>query len=146
MQETQPTVLKMSFGENLRRIRTDKGLTQGDLANESGVRLGQISKLERDAADPKLSTIYKLMAALDVSADRLLLDKEKTGLSAILKEQFERVSGLPEDDQEIIIQIMDKFCIANGLKAMLDEHRLLIDVSGSGSGVRDVLSSVESQK
>ncbi|MEQ8263260.1 helix-turn-helix domain-containing protein [Pseudohaliea sp.] len=128
----------MSLGENLRRLRIDRGMTQGELSNKSGVGLGQISKLERNKADPTLSTLYKLMTALDCSADRLLMDKEKSGLSAVLKEQFERVSGLPEGDQETLIRIMDKFCIANGLRAMLDEHRVLIGISGS-SGVADVL-------
>tara|TARA_X000001316_G_C921937_1_gene36593 strand:- start:2277 stop:2642 length:366 start_codon:yes stop_codon:yes gene_type:complete len=118
----------------------DKGLTQGDLSNESGVGLGQISKLERNKADPTLSTIYKLMGALDCSADRLLMDKEKAGLSGILKEQFERVSGLPKRDQELLIEIMDKFCIANGLKTMLDEHRVLINVGERSSGVKGMLS------
>ncbi|MCP5131181.1 MAG: helix-turn-helix transcriptional regulator [Pseudomonadales bacterium] len=117
----------------------DKGLTQGELSNNSGVGLGQISKLERNKADPTLSTLYKLMGALECSAGRLLMDNEKSGLNAILKEQFERVSGLPEDDQETIIRIMDKFCIANGLKTMLDEHKLLINVGRGGSGVKDVL-------
>jgi transcriptional regulator with XRE-family HTH domain len=113
-------------------------MTQGELSNKSGVGLGQISKLERNKADPTLSTLYKLMTALDCSADRLLMDKEKSGLSAVLKEQFERVSGLPEGDQETLIRIMDKFCIANGLRTMLDEHRVLIGISGN-SGVSDVL-------
>ena len=130
----------MSLGDNLRRLRMDKGLTQGDLSNESGVGLGQISKLERNKADPTLSTIYKLMSALDCSADRLLMDKEKAGLSGILKEQFERVSGLPKRDQELLIEIMDKFCIANGLKTMLDEHRVLINVGERSSGVKGMLS------
>ncbi|MAA87936.1 MAG: hypothetical protein CME39_09815 [Haliea sp.] len=130
----------MSLGDNLRRLRMDKGLTQGDLSNESGVGLGQISKLERNKADPTLSTIYKLMGALDCSADRLLMDKEKAGLSGILKEQFERVSGLPKRDQELLIEIMDKFCIANGLKTMLDEHRVLINVGERSSGVKGMLS------
>lgn len=128
----------MSLGENLRRLRIDKGLTQGDLSNSSGVGLGQISKLERNKADPTLSTIYKLMNALDCSADRLLMDKGKAGLSGVLKEQFERVSGLQSRDQELVIEIMDKFCIANGLKTMLDDHRVLISLSGE-SGVREVL-------
>lgn len=129
----------MGLGENLRRLRTDKGKTQGDLSNDSGVGLGQISKLERNKADPNLTTLYKLMNALDCSADRLLLNTEKTGLSGILKEQFERVSGLPPDDQESLIRIMDKFCIANGLRTMLDDHRLLIGISNQGSGIQDAL-------
>ena len=128
----------MSLGDNLKRMRIDRGMTQGDLSNKSGVGLGQISKIERNKADPTASTIYKLMGALDCSADRLLLDKEKSGLTAVLKEQFERIAGLPEGDQEALIRIMDKFCVANGLKTMLDEHRVLIGISGS-SGVKEVV-------
>lgn len=128
----------MSLGDNLKRMRIDKGMTQGDLSNVSGVGLAQVSKIERNKADPTASTIYKLIGALDCSADRLLLDKEKSGMGAVLKEQFERVSGLPEDDQIALIRIMDKFCVANGLKTMLDEHRVLIGISGS-SGVKEVV-------
>lgn len=127
----------MSLGDNLKRLRTDRGMTQGDLSNESGVGLAQISKLERNKADPTLSTIYKLMAALDCSADRLLMDTQKSGLQGILKEQFERVAGLPAGDQESLIRIMDKFCVANGLRTMLDDHRILISISNQGSGVQD---------
>ena len=130
----------MSLGENLRRLRIDKGMTQGELSNKSGVGLGQISKLERNKADATLSTLYKLMGALDCSADRLLLDTEKTGMNAVLKEQFERIAGLPQRDQTLIIAIMDKFCIANGLKTMLDEHRMLLNLGEKGSGVKEVLS------
>ncbi|WP_399495558.1 helix-turn-helix domain-containing protein, partial [Streptomyces sp. P9(2023)] len=44
----------MSIGENLKRIRRDKGWTQSELANNCGIRLGQISKIERNETDPKL--------------------------------------------------------------------------------------------
>jgi transcriptional regulator with XRE-family HTH domain len=113
-------------------------MTQGELSNKSGVGLAQISKLERNKADPAASTLVKLMDALECSADRLLIDKTRSGMRGLLKEQFERVSGLPQEDQNTIIKIMDKFCIANGLKTMLDEHRVLIGISGS-SGVKPVL-------
>ena len=43
----------MSIGENLKRLRRDKGWTQGELADNCGIRLGQISKIERDETDPK---------------------------------------------------------------------------------------------
>lgn len=127
----------MSWGANLKRLRTDRGMTQGDLSEDSGVKLSQISKLERSQADPKLSTIYKLIAALDCSADRLLMDEQKTGIKGVLKEQFERVATLPDHDQETLIKIMDKFCIANGLRTMLDEHRLIMDLSRDGGSVVD---------
>lgn len=119
----------MAIGDNIRRIRVSKGMTQGDLSISSGVKLGQISNIERNEADPKVSTIYKLMMALDCSADSVFMDQEKTGIKGVLKEAFESASRLPNDDQISLIKIIDKFCIANGLNTMLKEHRFLIDIS-----------------
>lgn len=121
----------MALGENLRRLRTNKGMTQGELSIKTGIKLGQISKIERNEADAKISTIYKLIEALDCSADSMLLDQEKTGIKGLLKEAFESTAKLPEEDQISLIKIIDKFCIANGLETMLKEHRILIDISNS---------------
>ncbi|EOA2565072.1 helix-turn-helix domain-containing protein, partial [Vibrio vulnificus] len=64
----------MSIGENLKRLRRDKGWTQGELADNCGIRLGQISKIERNETDPKLSTIYAITKALDCTPNALLMD------------------------------------------------------------------------
>lgn len=119
----------MALGENLRRLRVARGLTQGELSNMTGVKLGQISKIERNEADPKVSTIYKLMKALDCSADRMFLDEAQAGVSGVLKEAFEEASNLPEFDQITIIRVIEKFCSAHGLNTMLKEHRVLINAS-----------------
>lgn len=121
----------MAIGDNLRRLRVNKGLTQGELSSMTGVKLGQISKIERNEADPKVSTIYKLMASLDCSADSVFMDKEKTGLKGVMKEALEDASKLPESDQKTLLTIIHRFCVANGLNTMLKEHRVLIDISRS---------------
>jgi len=51
---------------------------------------------------------------------RLRKDKEKPGLNSTPKEQFERSSTLLKSDQKTINKIIDKFCIANGIKTVLD--------------------------
>ena len=119
----------MALGDNIRRLRVNRGMTQGDLSLKTGVKLGQISKIERNEADPKVSTIYKILSALDCSADSIFMDQEKTGVKGVLKEAFESMAKLPESEQTIIINIIDRFCVANGLTTMLEEHRLLIDIS-----------------
>jgi len=116
----------VALGDNIRRLRINKGMTQGDLSEKTGIKLGQISKIERNEADSKISTIYKIMAELDCSADSIFMDQEKTGIKGVLKEAFESAAKLPEKDQEALIQIVDKYCIANGLNTMLKDHRLLI--------------------
>ena len=111
----------MSFGANLKRLRRDKNFTQGELAKASEVKLGHISKLECDSLDPKISTIYKLMNGLDCSADMLLMDSEKTNMSTILRNQFERAATLPEENQCVLIDLIDKYCMAISFQGYLKE-------------------------
>jgi len=99
----------MSIGDNVKRLRRDKGLTQGELADKSKLGLNLISRLERDATDPRLSSLYKLMNALDCTADALLMDPDISNLSTILKTQFERISVLEEEDQKVLIHVIDNY-------------------------------------
>jgi len=60
------------LGENLKRIRTEKDISQGDIARELGVDRGFISTIENGKTNPTLATIAKLAQALGVSSDTLL--------------------------------------------------------------------------
>lgn len=102
----------MSIGENIKRLRRDKGLTQGELASLSKLGLNMISKLEGDKTDPKLTSLYKLIGALECTADALLIDSKISSLPTILKTQFERVNQLPEENQKAIIHVMENYCNA----------------------------------
>jgi transcriptional regulator with XRE-family HTH domain len=60
------------LGSNLKKIRTQKGISQGDIAKELGVSRGFISTIENGKTNPTLSTITKLAKVLGVSSDELL--------------------------------------------------------------------------
>lgn len=60
------------LGSNLKRIRTEKGISQGDIGRELKVSRGFISTIENGKTNPTLSTITKLAKALGVSSDELL--------------------------------------------------------------------------
>jgi transcriptional regulator with XRE-family HTH domain len=60
------------FAANLRRQRLAKGLSQEQLAEKTGVHPSEVSRLERAARDPRLSTIVKVARGLGVSAERLV--------------------------------------------------------------------------
>ncbi len=60
------------LGENLKRIRTEKNISQGDIAKELGVDRGFISTIENGKTNPTLATIAKLAKAIGVSSDELL--------------------------------------------------------------------------
>ena len=60
------------LGSNLKRIRTEKGISQGDIGRELKVSRGFISTIENGKTNPTLSTIIKLAKALGVSINELL--------------------------------------------------------------------------
>jgi transcriptional regulator with XRE-family HTH domain len=62
------------FGENVRAARKEKGWTQEDLAHSSGLAPVQVSRIERGVREIRLTTLVRLLAALDASPDQLLHD------------------------------------------------------------------------
>jgi transcriptional regulator with XRE-family HTH domain len=60
------------LGLNLKRIRTKKAISQGDIARELGVSRGFVSTIENGKTNPTLSTITKIAKALSVSTNELL--------------------------------------------------------------------------
>jgi transcriptional regulator with XRE-family HTH domain len=97
----------MSVGQNLKTLRANKGMTQGQLADAASVGLNQISRIERDSAKPELDTIKKLAKALNCSADSLIFDESEREPASDLKLLFEAVTRLPEDKKEIIREFLE---------------------------------------
>lgn len=60
------------FGPRLKELRVKAGLTQGHLAERSGLTQGGIANLEQGHREPAWSTILALCAALGVSCDAFL--------------------------------------------------------------------------
>lgn len=60
------------LGENLKKIRTNKNITQTELAEKLGVDKSFVSNLENGKNNPTLSTIASLAQALGVTTNELL--------------------------------------------------------------------------
>ncbi|HMI82119.1 MAG TPA: helix-turn-helix transcriptional regulator [Solirubrobacterales bacterium] len=60
------------FGQNVRALRLEKGWTQEDLADRSGLTSVQISRVERGVREVRLTTLLRLMSALETTPGRLL--------------------------------------------------------------------------
>jgi transcriptional regulator with XRE-family HTH domain/quercetin dioxygenase-like cupin family protein len=61
-------------GERLRARRRERRLSLRDLAGRLGVSPSLISQIERGRARPSVSTLYAIVAELDVSLDELLFN------------------------------------------------------------------------
>ncbi len=60
------------LGENLKKIRAKKNITQTELAKTLGVDKSFVSNIENGKTNPTLSTITNLAQALGVSTNELL--------------------------------------------------------------------------
>ncbi len=60
------------LGENIKKIRLAKGMTQGDLCRRLEVDRAYMSNIESGKKNPTLSTIENIAKALNVSVDELL--------------------------------------------------------------------------
>ncbi len=60
------------LGENLKKIRTKKNITQTELAKTLGVDKSFVSNIENGKTNPTLSTITNLAQTLGVLTNELL--------------------------------------------------------------------------
>lgn len=63
---------KMTIGENIRKIRKEKGLTQKQLGELCKINEVQIRQYELGKANPKIETINKIASALNEPLNYLL--------------------------------------------------------------------------
>lgn len=64
----------MIFGEKIKALRKEKGLSQRQLGEKMGVKQQTIAQYEKATDQPKLSTVRKIAEALDVSISELVND------------------------------------------------------------------------
>lgn len=72
----------MSLGEELRKARTEAGLTQEELARAAKLDRAYISQLENDHKSPTVDTLFRLCGALGVKASAVLAEVEQSGASS----------------------------------------------------------------
>lgn len=62
----------MKFGDRLKELRTESGLTQEELANQLNLSKANVSKYESNSIEPNLDMLSLLSSLFEVSTDYLL--------------------------------------------------------------------------
>lgn len=110
--QTMPILLSMAFGENLRKLRKENGLTQQDLAKKAGVSQQLIGHYENGIRAPKLEKAILLAKALGMPVEVIngQLERKKPTESAPHKHRNSRVikmqeifEQLPPDKQKSVL-------------------------------------------
>ena len=73
----------MKFGENLKRIRASRGMTQTELANSIGITQGLIGHIERGVKIPSLGVAIDIAKTLNCSLDELCSESSPQNQEAI---------------------------------------------------------------
>ncbi len=61
----------MTVGQNIKRLRKEKGLTQKQLGDKCGLADSAIRKYELGGANPKIETLDKIASVLETTTDEL---------------------------------------------------------------------------
>lgn len=83
----------MNLGKAIKLCRTQKNLSQSDLANLSGMSVSYISLLERNKRDPNLSAVENIADALNIPFSILMfLAADSAELNEVNPELAEKLS------------------------------------------------------
>jgi ribosome-binding protein aMBF1 (putative translation factor) len=66
------------IGEEVRRLRMERGLSQNELAKRMGLSQSVVARLEAGGVEPRLSTLDRVARALDVELDVHFQAKDHT--------------------------------------------------------------------
>ncbi len=69
--------LATTFGQVLRKVREDSGISQEQLASECGLDRTYISLIERGQRNPTLKTVFLLSEALEIAPSTLIRKIER---------------------------------------------------------------------
>lgn len=93
----------MTFGEIIYKVRTDKGMTQDELAHAVGYKSrSSIAKIESGERDASQSMIAALAKALDTSPSALMGWDNDTNLSLTAQPQFRGINVLDKNNISMI--------------------------------------------
>lgn len=118
--------MKLLIGENIRRLRRERNLTQEEVAVHLGISFQAISKWERGDGYPDITMLPTLASYFGVSVDELI------GMSEIEKEKrYEAVNAAWAENNQSGLHRENVALMRKSLKAFPNDALLLIQLSTS---------------
>ncbi len=120
----------MTLGERMKRLRQERGWSQGQLAQKLKVHQKQISGYERGVRLPSTDLLIRIAELFTVSLDYLAFDnREEIRRVQIgdldLLQKLEELDRFSEQDKATIKAVLDTFILKNrfqNLASSTDNH------------------------
>jgi transcriptional regulator with XRE-family HTH domain len=104
----QPSSQKSEFKVRLRDARLEKGLSQAELAQKTGLQPSAVSHFESGRRAPSFDNLRVLADALGVTTDHLLGRESRPGMAGpTAAKLFRRAEQLSSRDQEILAEFAE---------------------------------------
>lgn len=102
-----------TLGERIRGLRTDRGITQADLAKQLSVSQPELSLYEHNRRRPQAATLVQMARLFGVTADELLgISKSKPNRPPAQRRFLKRlrqIDTLSDREQKALLQTIDAF-------------------------------------
>ncbi len=112
------------FASRLKQLRTQRSLSQTELAKQVGVHYNHIGRYERGQSKPSAQILTKLAETLSVSADFLVEGNTDATAKATFQDrellmQFKQVEQLSDEDKHLVKEFLDAFLTKKKLEQMM---------------------------
>lgn len=120
IKKSKIAILLNNFSANLKRIRTDKGLTQKKLAELSGLTIRAIGHYETDVKNPPADCLIALASALNLSVDELLdlkkVDLRNNDISSSTLKKARIIDKLPTRSRNAVYKFVNELADKAGIE------------------------------
>lgn len=102
----------MTLGQKIKKLRTENGLTQKDLADQVYVTFQTVSKWENDENEPDVSTLRELAKIFNCSLNYLLSEDEGEEKKIVSPQPSPAPAPAPVTTQTVVIHQMSQHTCA----------------------------------
>lgn len=115
---------KATLATRLKDARTNKNVSQQELAKLAKVHYTNIGRYERGDASPSADVLNRIANALEVNSDFLMNGTLENKATDSLKDerlliQFKKIEQLPEGKKNLLIEFLDGFIFKSAVHQQL---------------------------
>jgi len=117
----------MNVGDNIKKLRKEKGLQQKQIAIELGIDQSNYNKIENGKREPSIDLLNKLAGLFDVTVDDILnpdkdIPKEVTVEDKTTMEQVRLIQQLDDEDKHVIFRMIDTMLTKKKFKDFFNKN------------------------